>query len=161
MKYVSIATLCAFASVAMLAQNSAAQDPAAQGVTTPESMAAQISSATQDNPYRGIPASEKLDWEKNGPKDHRMLIINRTSKLWNRIEVSAVGENNWSDDIMPTVLLDPENQVIVDIATPPNSCLVDLKAVLDSPPEMIFSRVNVCTSHVWELRYKPIVRRVK
>jgi hypothetical protein len=130
-------------------------------VAAASSVCAQIpATATLDNPYSGEPLTDGSEFVKSGPTDHRVRIINDADRPINRIQISQPRKDDWSDDIMPNVLLQPQHQVVLDIPTDPKECVVDIMAVLETPPELIYKHVDVCKTTELHVHFNPIKRRV-
>lgn len=76
--------------------------------------------------------------------DRHVIIVNNTSTTMNEFYAASVGVDNWQEDILGKDVLEPGDQVKVNVDDGTGYCKYDFRAVFDDGSEAVKKAVNVC-----------------
>lgn len=85
-------------------------------------------------------------------QDRRVVIINATNSVVNNFYASNINRKTWEEDILGKGVLQPGQQVTVNIDDGSGACLFDFRAVLATGRRVELRRVNVCQVSSWTIR---------
>jgi hypothetical protein len=81
--------------------------------------------------------------------DRFVHLVNDTRKPIVELHVSAVGSENWQDDLLGWDYLLPGNSVLVGIDDRYENCRIDVKIVFDDGSERVSRSVDLCRAEGW------------
>ena len=76
--------------------------------------------------------------------DRRVVVVNNTSTAIQEFYASNTGQNDWQEDILGNDMLQPGQEVTINIDDGSGYCKYDFRAVFEDGAEAIKAGVIVC-----------------
>ena len=76
--------------------------------------------------------------------DRRVVVVNNTSTSIQEFYASNTGQNDWQEDILGNDMLQPGQEVTINIDDGSGYCKYDFRAVFEDATETTKAGVNVC-----------------
>lgn len=77
-------------------------------------------------------------------EDRRVRIINETNHTIERFYASNIAQESWEEDILGKDVLEPGQDVTIDIDDGSGRCKFDFKAEFDDGTSLVRKNINVC-----------------